>query len=59
MDFVAKEKPNFASLALDGWSVHSHGYMGVGRCVLLYIFFNLITNKWWMLDMEAVEAVDC
>ena len=28
MDFISKEKPKFASLALDGWSVHSHGYMG-------------------------------
>ena len=28
MDFISNEKPKFASLALDGWSVNSHGYMG-------------------------------
>ena len=27
-DFISKEKPQFASLALVGWSVHSHRYMG-------------------------------
>ena len=26
--FIDKEKPDFVSLALDGWSVHHHGYMG-------------------------------
>jgi len=27
-DFIAKEKPQFVSLALDGWSAHHHGYLG-------------------------------
>ena len=26
--FITKESPDFVSLALDGWSVHHHGYMG-------------------------------
>ena len=27
-NFIAKEKPQFVSLALDGWSAHHHGYLG-------------------------------
>merc|ERR1719239_48475 len=27
-EFIDKEKPEFVSLALDGWSQHHHGYMG-------------------------------
>ena len=26
--FITDEKPEFVSLALDGWSQHHHGYIG-------------------------------
>ena len=26
--YIVKEHPEFVSLALDGWSIHHHGYMG-------------------------------
>ena len=26
--FIEKDEPEFVSLALDGWSIHHHGYMG-------------------------------
>ena len=26
--YLENEKPEFASIALDGWSIHSHGYVG-------------------------------
>ena len=25
--YIEDEKPEFVSLALDGWSIHHHGYM--------------------------------
>ena len=26
--YVEEEHPEYVSLALDGWSIHHHGYMG-------------------------------
>ena len=37
-EYIEDEKPEYVSLALDGWSIHHHGYMGA----IASIFF----KKW-------------